>query len=55
MEMSCLENHFVLELYSARGFPLEEENELGYQYNKGIISRNDSILVLYIFLFLLII
>jgi hypothetical protein len=30
MEKYCLENCFVLELCFVGGFPLEEENELGY-------------------------
>jgi hypothetical protein len=30
MEEFCLENHFVFELYTTRGFPLEDASELGY-------------------------
>jgi hypothetical protein len=30
MEEFCLENYFVIELYSAGGFPLEEASELGF-------------------------
>jgi hypothetical protein len=37
MEKFCLVNHFVLELFSVGGFPLEEASELGYRDNKGII------------------
>jgi hypothetical protein len=53
MEKFCLENHFVLELCSVGGFPLEEASELGYRDNKGIIFGINCVIVLSIFLFLL--
>jgi hypothetical protein len=55
MEIFCLENHFVLDLWSTRGFPLEEASELGYRDNKGIIYGINCVIVLYIVLFMLII
>jgi hypothetical protein len=55
MEDFCLENHFVFELCCTRGFPLKEASELGFLYNKGIISGINCVIVLYIFLFLLMI
>jgi len=37
MKKGYLVNHFLLELYSAGGLPLEEASELGYRDNKVII------------------
>jgi hypothetical protein len=44
-----LENHFVFDLCSAGGFPLEDTSELVYQYNKGIIYGINCVILLYIF------
>jgi hypothetical protein len=43
----CLENYFVIELCSARGFPLEEASELGF------LSIKVSFLVLLFSIFFL--
>jgi hypothetical protein len=51
MEKFCLENHFVLELCSVGGFPLEEASELGYRDNKGIIFGINCVIVLSFFSF----
>jgi hypothetical protein len=44
MEEFCLENHFVFELYSTGGFPLEEASELGFDIIK--VSFMESIVSL---------
>jgi hypothetical protein len=49
----CLENYFVLELYSVGGCPLERTSELGFEIIK-VSFWNQLFIVLSIFLFLMI-
>jgi len=51
MEKFCPENHFLFELYFSIGFPLEEESEIGFLYNKCIIYGINYVNALYIFFF----
>jgi hypothetical protein len=46
-------NHFVVDIFFSRGFPLEESSELKYLDNKGIIRWINGVIMLSIFLFLL--
>jgi hypothetical protein len=53
MKKGCLVNHFVIELFSSRGFPLIHASELAHRDNKGIIFWINCVIVLTILFFLL--
>jgi hypothetical protein len=44
MEEFYLENFFVFELFSVEAYPIEETSELGFLYNKSILSGFDFLL-----------